>query len=273
MRYVGACANVASSADAGRTMRGIAWMPSDFSATYQAHLKDEHKISRLSENLKEIVYGGNDGIVTTFAIVAGFAGASMHETGAAIGGVAVLLFGLANLFADATAMGLGAFLSARSEQDVYDAERVKEVREIERNPEFERAEVVEILRERGVSAADAAAFADLYLRNPDLMADFMMQYEIGMSDPSDGSPAMEGLITFLSFIVFGAIPLLPYFFFAPTREMFNISVALTLLGLVLLGVVRWWASNERLARCVAETVAVGGTCAIVAYAVGLAFAL
>ena len=59
----------------------------------------------LSGSLGEIVYGGNDGIVTTFAIVAGFAGASMHETGAAIGGVAVLLFGLANLFADATAMG------------------------------------------------------------------------------------------------------------------------------------------------------------------------
>jgi len=173
------------------------------SQAYKNHLRREHRVGNFSEFLKEIVYGGNDGIVTTFAVVAGFAGAGA-EGAATIGSVAVLLFGLANLFADATAMGLGAFLSSRSERDVYQANRAIEVREIAENPDFERMEVIDLLQERGVSEADAKTFADLYQRNPDLMADFMMQYELGMADPRDDNPAMNGLATFLSFIVFGA---------------------------------------------------------------------
>nr|MBX2854027.1 VIT1/CCC1 transporter family protein [Paracoccaceae bacterium] len=135
----------------------------------------DRRVGGLSGSLGEIVYGGNDGIVTTFAIVAGFAGASMHETGAAIGGVAVLLFGLANLFADATAMGLGAFLSARSTRDVYASARAREQAEIRRHPQLERAETAAILRREGVLPADAEAFADLYARNPGLMADFLLR--------------------------------------------------------------------------------------------------
>ena len=71
------------------------------------------RIGRLQEHLKQIVYGGNDGIVTTFSVVAGFAGYGA-EGAATVGGIAVLLFGLANLFADGTAMGLGEYLSSVS---------------------------------------------------------------------------------------------------------------------------------------------------------------
>jgi len=240
------------------------------SQAYKNHLRREHRVGNFSEFLKEIVYGGNDGIVTTFAVVAGFAGAGA-EGAATIGSVAVLLFGLANLFADATAMGLGAFLSSRSERDVYQANRAIEVREIAENPDFERMEVIDLLQERGVSEADAKTFADLYQRNPDLMADFMMQYELGMADPRDDNPAMNGLATFLSFIVFGAIPLIPYFLMAPTETTFYASVGATATALVLLGLLRWQVTRERLARSVGETVLIGGTCAVVAFAVGLAF--
>ncbi len=123
-------------------------MPS-FSKEFREHLKTEHNLGRFSEFLREIVYGGNDGIVTTFAVVAGFAGAGAAGA-AVIGGIAVLLFGLANLFADATSMALGAFLSARSEADIYRAARERELEEIQENPELERAEVYEILRTKGV---------------------------------------------------------------------------------------------------------------------------
>ena len=241
------------------------------SSTYEQHLKKEHSIGDVASFLKEIVYGGNDGIVTTFAVVAGFAGAGA-EGAAAVGTVAVLLFGLANLLADATAMGLGAFLSSRSERDVYMANRAKELHEIEHNAEFERAETIEILKGRGVSDDDATAFADLYQRNPELMADFMMQYELGMSDPREDNAAMNGLATFIAFLLFGAIPLIPYFLFTPSVEVFHASVAATALALILLGLLRWYVTRENLMRSVGETVLVGGTCAVIAYAVGLAFA-
>ena len=240
------------------------------STGYNQHLKSEHRVGDVASFLKEIVYGGNDGIVTTFAVVAGFAGAGA-EGAAAVGTVAVLLFGLANLLADATAMGLGAFLSSRSERDVYMSNRAKELHEIEHNAEFERDETIEILIDRGVSEEDARAFADLYQRNPELMADFMMQYELGMSDPREDNPAMNGLATFISFIIFGSIPLIPYFLAEPSMAIFYASVASTAMALIMLGLLRWYVTRENLLRSVGETVLVGGTCAVIAYAVGMAF--
>lgn len=233
-------------------------------------LRKEHGQDGVSGFLREIVYGGNDGIVTTFAVVAGFAGVGAEGT-ALVGSVAVLLFGLANLFADATSMGLGAFLSARAEQDRHAATRVVERREIRENPEAERAEVVGILMEKGATRADAEAFAELYRKNPELMLDFMMRYEMGMADPEDARPAASGLATFVAFLAFGAIPLVPYFLLDPVPETFRLSVAATFAALVLLGVLRWAVTRDRIWRAVGETVLVGGVCALVAYGVGVAF--
>ncbi len=245
-------------------------MPESFTKAYASHLRDEHKIGRLQEYLKQIVYGGNDGIVTTFSVVAGFAGAGAGGA-ASVGGLAVLLFGLANLFADGTAMGLGEFLSSRSEQDVYEATRAKELAEIRANPDFERAEVVEILRAKGVAPADAEAMAGVMGRNPEFMADFMMQHEVGLPDPTDGSPVARGVMTFGSFLVFGSMPLWPYFVLPPEPETFRLSLAMTFAALVALGILRWRVTTQTFLRCVGETVLVGGVCAAVAYGVGLAF--
>lgn len=247
-------------------------MTREFAAELARHKRDEHKIGRVQEFLKQIVYGGNDGIVTTFAVVAGFAGFGA-EGAATVGGIAVLLFGLANLFADATAMGLGEFLSSRSEQDVYRATREKEMHEIRSHPEFETAEVVELLGGHGMPEADARAMAAVMARNPEFMADFMMQYEIGLADPSGDAPAARGVMTFLAFVSFGAMPLVPYFLMEPVPATFRVSVLFTFVALVALGLLRWRVTNETLWRCVGETVLVGGICAAVAYAVGALFRL
>ena len=238
--------------------------------TLAAHRAAEHRITALQEYIRQIVYGGNDGIVTTFAVVAGFAGLAAEGT-AQVGVIAVLLFGLANLLADATAMGLGEFLSARSEQDVYRSIRAKERREIDLNPAMEIAETVEILEGRGVAAADAREMAAILARNPEMMTDFMMQYEIGLADPTDETPWLNGLATFASFILFGSVPLAPYFVMGAGVATFAASCAATLAALVALGLLRWRVSMESLARCLGETLALGGTCAVVAFAVGLAF--
>ncbi len=235
------------------------------------HKSSEHKIGKIQEFMKQIIYGGNDGIVTTFAIVAGFAGAGMEGT-AQIGAVAVLLFGIANLLADATAMGLGEFLSGRSEQDVYKATRDKELYEIHNNIEMERAEMYEILADHGMDEEDAKQLTKVFERNPEFMADFMMQYEIGMSDPTGDSPALNGLATFIAFIIFGAVPLIPYFLMDPTQTTFYLSVFATFAALVALGLLRWKVTNETVYRCVGETLLVGGICAVVAFGVGLLFA-
>lgn len=233
----------------------------------EQHRKDAHNIGHLQDYLKQIVYGGNDGIVTTFAVVAGFSGFGA-DGAAGLGGIAVLLFGLANIFADGTSMGLGEFLSSRSERDLYVAHRRKELREIAERPDAERAEVEAILRSHGMAPADARQMTDIFLRNPELMADFMMVYELGMPDTTGESPAVKGLFMFLAFVIFGAVPLSPYFALEPAPGTFFVSIAATFTALVGLGLLRWYATTVNPLRCVFETVLVGGTCAVVAYAVG-----
>ena len=234
---------------------------------WQTHRRDAHALGHTQEFLKQITYGGNDGIVTTFAIVAGFAGAAGDGV-AQIGAVAVLVFGLANLFADAVSMGLGEFLSTRSAHDLFHARRTQELHEIATSPEQERAEIIQILHDRGLRPEDSAAMADLMARNPEMMADLMMTYEFGMMDPEGDNPAVNGVVTFISFVIFGSVPLLPYFLLPPDTTTFKMSLASSGAALVALGLLRWNATGERLLRCVGETVAVGSVCAAVAYLVG-----
>ena len=72
-------------------------------------------------------------------------------------------------------------------------------------------------------------------------------------------------------MLFGAVPLLPYFALDAGETTFALSCATSFLALCALGTLRWRVSTESLARCLGETLAVGGTCAVVAFAVGLAF--
>ena len=233
-------------------------------------MANSHKVGTFQEYLKQIVYGGNDGIVTTFAIVAGFAGAGA-DGAAQVGGVAVLLFGIANLLADATAMGLGEFLSARSQQDVFNATRARELAQAKTNPDDAKSDMVSVLSARGVSAEDATQFSEILARNPEFMADFSMHYEVQMADPSDSSAGMNGLMTFLSFIALGSVPLIPYFLLDPVQSTFYLSVTATFCALVALGLLRWRVTNESIFRCFGETVLIGGICAMVAFGVGLMF--
>ena len=235
---------------------------------WPTHRAQTHQIGRLQDGLKQIVYGGNDGIVTTFAIVAGFAGASA-EGADTVGVLAVLVFGLANLFADATSMGLGEFLSTRSQRDLYLSRRRQELEELRENPAQERAELVQMLGERGLSAEDAEAAADRLMKSPELVVDMMMSYEMEMQDMRTTRPAVDGIVTFVAFTVFGLIPLLPYLVLPDTAtNALPLSIAATFVALTLLGLLRWRATKEWLGRCVGETLMVGGICAAVAFVVG-----
>ncbi|WP_320143824.1 VIT1/CCC1 transporter family protein [uncultured Cohaesibacter sp.] len=231
------------------------------------HRREVHNLGGVHDFLKQIVYGGNDGIVTTFAIVAGFAGAQTEGV-AQIGAIAVLVFGLANLFADAVSMGLGEFLSTRSQKDLYHKQRKFVFEELKHHPQQEYAELVQMMTERGLTLNSAKKIATEIMKSPELVADLMMSYELEMHDMRQVSPALDGLVTFVSFVTFGVIPLVPYLLLPPTQSAFFLSVLTTFMALVGLGLLRWWSTREKILRCVGETVLVGGACAIVAFIVG-----
>jgi len=233
------------------------------------HLADEHKMTPLTVYLKEIVYGGNDGIVTTFAVVAGFAGAQANIAGQ-LPVLTVLIFGFANLFADGVSMALGNFLSIRSEQDVYNTEKGREAHEIIHNTEMEKQESVEILVEKGFSRKQAEDLIAIYMTNDKYWVDFMMNQELELPNPEGDNPILMSLATFFSFIVFGFIPLIPYVFFRGSTLFFMSSCA-TAAALTLLGSFRWKVGKQSFIRSVGETLFLGGTAATVAYFVGTLF--
>ncbi len=239
---------------------------------FEQHLDQEHRMSPFTTYLKEIVYGGIDGIVTTFAVVAGFSGAQHMGGNAAIPMLSVLLFGFANLFADATSMGLGNFLSVRADQDVYKKERRKERHEIEHNTDFEKAETQHMLVAKGFAPEQAEKLTSIYATNKDYWAEFMMKEELDMPNPLGDNPFFTAIATSLSFIIFGLIPLIPYIFLRGLFDNeFLISIIFTCTALVILALLRWKVTGRDFIKTFSETVLVGGISALVAYAVGTLF--
>lgn len=235
------------------------------------HLAKEHHVSALSTYLKEIVYGGNDGIVTTFAVVSGFAGASATGNMGSLPFAIVLLFGFANLFADGISMGLGNFLSLRSEQDVYRAEKEKELAEIRNNPKAEKEETIAILMDRNFTKKQAEELTKIYSQNEDYWTEFMMKYELELANPELENPYLAGIITFSSFVLFGFIPLIPYLILQINESTFSLSLIFTVLALVLLGILRYLVTREKITRTIGEIVLIGGVAAVIAYFVGTFF--
>lgn len=228
----------------------------------------------LAEYFDELIYGGIDGIITTFAVVAGFTGAAMSSNlTTQISFAVVTLFGLANLFADAASMGLGNFLSVRSEKDLYKVMRRKEHEAIMQTPDSEVSKTIGIMQSRGFSPEDAATLAAIYRKNGDYWLDFIMQNGAGMSDPRRQNEALTGLATFLSFILFGSIPLIPFLLQESGNPdaVFMYSTIGTFGALAVLGLLKWKIIGTKLWASLLEVVLVGSTAAALAYYVGTFF--
>ena len=228
----------------------------------QAHKDAERHTTALGEYIHDVVYGGNDGIVTTFAVVAGTVGADMPH-------VVIVVLGIANLIADGTSMGTGAYLSLKSERDQYTRIRKEELDEIERLPEMERAEIEEIYEAKGFNKKQSAMIADVIASDKDVWADTMMLEEHGMSIDQTDKPIWHGVMTFIAFVIFGAVPLIPYLFGIEESKRFSVAIVATVIALAILGLTRSYITRERLIRGPIEIVAVGILGAVVAYIIGV----
>jgi VIT1/CCC1 family predicted Fe2+/Mn2+ transporter len=242
----------------------------------ESHTRNIHNQSHFQNYFKEVIYGGIDGIITTFAVVAGFSGAALsNETTTQLSFLVVLLFGLANLFADGVSMGLGNFLSVRSDQDLYRSRRKLETEAVQKGSQLEIEETLAILKEKGYSASDAHALTSLYQKNETFWIDFMMEHKLQMSDPTGDNPVLTGLATFMSFLIFGSIPLMPFIVAGPSHpnSVFVYSVIGTFAALIALGLLKWRVVGSGLFASLTEVIAVGGSAATIAFFVGSFFSL
>lgn len=214
--------------------------------------------------LGDLVYGGLDGIVTTFAVVSGVAGADL-------GANVVLILGLANLFADGFSMATGAFLSTKSEKEYYAREYEREAWEVDHFPDGERDELREVYRSRGYSDEEAGKLVAIQSSQRDRWVKAMMVDELGML-PDERKPILSGAATLVSFVVAGSLPLVVYlvglFTPIPKEVSFWVSVALSGVALFALGAAKVFVTRLNPIRSGFEMLAVGSLAAGVAYVVG-----
>lgn len=225
-------------------------------------MKSEFHGSTLGPFIQDIVYGGNDGIVTTFAVVAGTVGADLPH-------YVVIILGVANLLADGTSMGTGSYLSLKSELDNYERIRKEELDEIRKIPEIEREEIRIMYEKKGFSGKELESVVDVITSDKDTWADTMMLEEHGLTPEASSKPLIHGIMTFTSFVLFGLIPLLPFMLTVTKESRFTVAIWSTLLALIVLGFTRSYVTRERLFRGPLEIVSVGALGAFVAYGIGV----
>lgn len=215
--------------------------------------------------LPDFVYGGIDGSVTTFAVVAGVVGANLTTP-------VILIMGFANLFADGFSMAVGKYLSDKAELDRINQIKESEELSILEKPHEEKSEIRDILRSFGFKGEDLARAEKVITSKPKIWVKLMLTHEFNVIEENI-NPVKGALATFGAFQVIGLIPLIAYvlqpiFGWTDARQVFWATSIATLGALFLVGTVKSRFSNRHWIATGAETAIIGGFAASIAFFVG-----
>ena len=220
-------------------------------------------LSKFQDFLGEVVYGGIDGSVTTFAVVAGSAGAGLDSA-------VVIILGFANLIADGFAMSVGSYLSTKSEIQNYNKHRKIEYWEVDNMPEKEREEVREIYMKYGFEGKLLEQVVDKITEDKDRWVNVMMKEELEMI-PHAKAPLAMAAVTFGSFVLMGFIPLLVYvldYLNPQSYDLFKVASILTTFVFLGIGYLKSYVVQGNRLRGMLETFFLGGAAAVLAYVIG-----
>ena len=213
--------------------------------------------------LRDWVYGGMDGIITTFAVVSSVMGAQLSP-------MIVLILGLANLLGDGFSMAASNFLGTKTEEEEYKYYESFEKEQTDLVPQGEKEEIRQIFAKKGFDGEPLDKIVDHITSDKKLWVDTMLREEYGLS-AGVRSAFKAGLCTFIAFFVCGFVPLLPFIF--KLHLSFLIACVCTGILFFLIGSLKslwtirsWWKSGI-------QTFSIGTIAAGLAYLVGLVFRL
>lgn len=222
----------------------------------QAIHKENHFTA--SDTVQDIVIGMSDGLTVPFALAAGL-------SGAVAGTNIVVMAGLAEIAAGSISMGLGGFLAARSEVEHYVSERKREQLELKYRLPDEEQEIISIFDSYHISQETSQPVVEELKKNPEVMVDFMMKFELGLEEP-DPKRALKSAVTIAgAYAASGVVPLLPYMVVANSHEALLFSVAVTLVALFFFGFSKGKFIGDRPWRSAFQTTLIGGVAAGAAY--------
>jgi predicted membrane protein (TIGR00267 family) len=191
------------------------------------HLAEERRKAGLLGEIREAIFGAQDGLISTLIVVSGFAGASADAFPVVIAG---LLSGLAGVFS----MAAGEYMSSKSQHEIFEAQIVGEREEVRERPGEAEAEMAFMFEEDGLPRETAATMAHSMAQHPSVLLKTMVEKELGLTHRlAEGSPLQGALIMGAAFGLGAAVPVLPYVLF-PIEVAIWASVVAT--GAVLFGI-------------------------------------
>jgi predicted membrane protein (TIGR00267 family) len=221
--------------------------------------EEKNRVAKLSQ-IREIVFGTEDGLLVPLGVVSGVAGATTNN-------FYVLIAGLAEAFAGSISMGAGAYLSSKAEREVQEWAIRKEMNEVETVPDEEKREIAVLFESEGLSRADSSKVADLITTSKKSWIRTMIEKELGLSNEPIHSGRRDALVMALSYLGGSLFPIVPYLLLSlQTALLF--SVGLTLAALFGLGAYKSRLAHGRMIRGGLEVMGIGAFCGGAGYVLG-----
>lgn len=211
----------------------------------------------------DAIYGVNDGLGAIFGIVSGVSGATAGDQ------KYVLLAGLAGMIASALSMGSGAYLAAKSEREIYEAEMHRKRAELAENPEEGKEEMALVLQVKGLPHEDAVQAAEHLARDPEQFLKTLAAEQLNLTEDALSNPLVSATSGFISTAVGAFIPIIPFFFLHGPAAIIAAAV-ISLIAHFAVGAAKtmitvrsWWSSGL-------EMTLVGAVEGLVTYFIGRA---
>ncbi|MGI8999608.1 MAG: VIT1/CCC1 transporter family protein [Candidatus Limnocylindria bacterium] len=208
-----------------------------------AHLTDERRRAGLLGEIREAIFGAQDGLVSTLAVVSTVAGATSERYPVLVAGIAS---GLAGIFS----MAAGEYIGSKSQREIFDAQIVEEREEVHQRPGEAEAEVAFMFEEDGLPHDKALGVARVMAEHPDVLLKTMIEKELGLTaEAGRGSPLQGALVMGAAFAIGTVPPIVPHVFINGASAVM-VSVAATLAVLFAIGALKsrwthrtWWGSG------------------------------
>lgn len=201
-------------------------------AWLQAHLADERREANLLAEVREAIFGLQDGVTSILAVVSVVAAASNDS-------YTVLISGIAATLAEVFSMGAGEYMSSKSQREIFEAQIASERAEVQERPGEAQAEVAFLFEREGLPADVSQRVAAEIARDQNVLLRTMVEKELGLSLEGGGSPFQGALILAGTFLIAALFPLTPYFFL-PVRSALWVSIGLSAVAMFGVGV---WKSR------------------------------
>ena len=212
------------------------------------------------ERIREVVFGMQDGLVSTVAVAASIMAATAHRP-------IVFIAGLTTAMAGTIAMSTGSYLASKAEKDLHSAEIEKEARELATHPEEEMAELIELYLQEGLTMEESEKMAERVASDRKLWLKTLTEKELGLAPEDLASPTKDALTMGISFMLGALVPLVPYIFIG-AMPVIVVSIAVTVATLFVVGLVKARVTGKHPLRAGLEVMLIGTASGVLGYLIG-----